>query len=155
MALRALVRNGLIASAYACTLLAGCGSDSSGGNGGAGGGGGGGGTGGTGGDTGTTDAPYKDGTYTADGSYQAPSGRESITVTLTLASDKVTAVKIGTHATDPNARQYQAMFASGISSVVVGKDIDSLGVTRVAGSSLTSGGFRVALAAIEKQAAES
>jgi len=120
--------------------LAGCASSGPGSGGGSDGGGGGG--------------PYK-GTYTADGSYQAPSGRESITVTLTLAGDKVTAVKIGTHATDPNARQYQAMFASGISSVVVGKDIDSLGVSRVAGSSLTSGGFRAALAAIEKQAAES
>ena len=99
--------------------------------------------------------PFKDGTYTADGSYQAPSGRETITVKLTLAADKVTAVEVTKHATDPNAIQYQTMFAGGISSLVVGKDIDSLGVTRVAGSSLTSGGFRAAVDKIKSQAAGS
>jgi uncharacterized protein with FMN-binding domain len=103
----------------------------------------------------STSGPYKDGTYTADGSYQAPSGTETITVTLTLAKDKVTKVDIGKHATDPNAVQYQTMFANGISSIVVGKDVDSLGVSRVAGSSLTSGGFRAALDDIKKQAAQS
>ena len=99
--------------------------------------------------------PYKDGTYTADGSYQAPSGTETITVTLTLADDKVTEVEIGKHATDPNAVQYQTMFADGVASQVVGKDIGTLSVSRVAGSSLTSNGFRAAVAAIEKQAAAS
>ena len=67
----------------------------------------------------------------------------------------MTKVGIVGHATDPNAVQYQTMFAGGISSVVVGKDVSSLGVSRVAGSSLTSGGFRAALEAIEKQAAGS
>ncbi len=102
----------------------------------------------------TGSADYKDGTYTADGSYQAPSGTETITVKLTLASDKVTAVTITKHATDPNAVEYQTMFANGISSIVVGKDIDSLGVSRVAGSSLTSGGFRTAVGKIKSQAVE-
>ena len=97
-------------------------------------------------------ASYRDGTYSADGSYQAPSGTETITVKLTLASDKVTAVAITKHATDPNAVQYQTMFANGISSIVVGKDIDSLGVSRVAGSSLTSGGFRAAVDKIKSEA---
>lgn len=96
---------------------------------------------------------YKDGTYSADGSYSAPSGTETITVTLTIASGAVTKVSIGTHATDPNAKQYQTMFAEGISGVVVGKELSSLSVSRVAGSSLTSGGFRAAVAKIEQQAA--
>lgn len=102
-----------------------------------------------------TASSYKDGTYSADGSYQSPSGTETITVTLTLADDKVTAVEIGKHATNPSAIEYQTMFANGISALVVGKDINSLAVSRVAGSSLTSGGFAAALASIEKQAAES
>jgi hypothetical protein len=96
---------------------------------------------------------YKDGTYSADGTYQAPSGTETITVTLTVAADKVTKVTIGTHATDPNAKQYQTMFANGISSQVVGKALTDLSVTRVAGSSLTSNGFKAAVAKIETQAA--
>ena len=110
---------------------------------------------GGGGDGGSTDASYKDGTYTADGSYQAPSGTESITVELTLADDKVTDVTITPHATDPEAKIHQAEFEGGIADQIVGKDIDTLNVTRVSGSSLTSGGFKIAIAAIKEEALES
>ena len=109
----------------------------------------------TGGDTGSTDANYKDGTYTADGSYQAPSGTESITVELTLADDKITDITVTPHATDPTAKQHQGEFVGGIADQVVGKDIDTLNVTKVSGSSLTSGGFKIAIAAIKEQALES
>ena len=117
-------------------------------------------TGGTGGDTGggdtaNTDATYADGTYTADGSYQAPSGTESITVELTLADDKITDITVTPHATDPTAKGHQAEFVGGIADQTVGKDIDTLNVTRVSGSSLTSGGFKIAIAAIKEQALES
>lgn len=115
----------------------------------------------TGGGTGTdggsanTDATYADGTYTADGSYQAPSGTESITVEVTLADDKITDVVVTPHATDPTAKGHQAEFVGGIADQVVGEDIDTLNVTRVSGSSLTSGGFKIAIAAIKEQALES
>ena len=117
----------------------------------------GGGTGGDtgGGDAGNTDATYADGTYTADGSYQAPSGTESITVELTLADDKITEITVTPHATDPTAKGHQAEFVGGIAEQTVGKDIDTLNVTRVSGSSLTSGGFKIAIAAIKEQALES
>ena len=95
---------------------------------------------------------FKDGTYTADGSYVSPGGPESITVKLTLASNKVTAVTVTPHANDETASSYQAMFVAGISDEVVGKEIDKLNVSRVAGSSLTSGGFNKAITAIEAQA---
>jgi len=101
---------------------------------------------------GTVDASYTDGTYTADGSYQAPSGTESITVELTLADDKVTDITVTPHATDPTASGMQANFASGIADQVVGQDIDTLNITRVSGSSLTSGGFKIAIAAIKEDA---
>ena len=103
----------------------------------------------------TTSANYKDGTYTEDGDYTSPGGPQSVTVKLTLAGDKVTAVTVTGHATDPTAKGYQAQFVSGISSEVVGKDIDALNVSRVAGSSLTSGGFNAALKAIKAEAVES
>jgi uncharacterized protein with FMN-binding domain len=112
-------------------------------------------TGSGGGGGGTVDASYKDGTYTADGSYQAPSGTESITVELTLADDTVTDITVTPHATDPTAKGMQTDFASGIADQVVGQDIDKLQVTRVSGSSLTSGGFKIAIAAIKEQALES
>jgi uncharacterized protein with FMN-binding domain len=107
-------------------------------------------TGGTGG--GTVDESYADGTYTADGSYQAPSGTESITVELTLADDVVTDITVTPQASDPTAKGMQANFAGGIADQVVGQDIDQLNVSRVSGSSLTSGGFKIAIAAIKEDA---
>ena len=103
----------------------------------------------------TTSASYKDGTYTEDGDYVSPGGPQSVTVKLTLAGDKVTAVTVTGHATDPTAKSYQAQFVDGISAAVVGKDIDALNVSRVAGSSLTSGGFNAALKAIKADALSS
>ncbi|CAN5307107.1 hypothetical protein BH11ACT3_BH11ACT3_26070 [soil metagenome] len=111
----------------------------------------------TGADSGSanTDASYTDGSYTADGEYQAPSGKESITVEVTLAGDKITEVTVTPHATDPTAKGHQNEFVSGISGEVVGKDIDTLNVSRVSGSSLTSGGFNAAIDDIKAQALES
>lgn len=101
-----------------------------------------------------TSAVYTDGTYTADGSYVAPSGTESVTVEMTLKGDIVTDVVVTGHATNPTAMQHQGEFVAGIAAVVVGKDIDTLQVSRVGGSSLTSGGFNKALAEIKADAVE-
>lgn len=103
-------------------------------------------------DVGTVDESYADGTYTADGSYQSPNGTESIGVTLTIADDVVTAVEIETRPTNPTTSQFQSLFAEGIADEVVGVDIDQLDVTVVSGSSLTSGGFREAVATIKADA---
>ncbi|WP_210508630.1 hypothetical protein [Naasia sp. SYSU D00057] len=105
-------------------------------------------------DTGTGgDGTYADGTYEADGSYTSPGGQESVGVSITLEDDVVTAVTVTPHATSGNAKQFQTQFAGAIAGEVVGKDIDSLEVSRVAGSSLTSGGFNDALEAIKADAA--
>lgn len=99
-----------------------------------------------------TSAEYTDGTYTADGSYTAPSGNESITVEITLADDIVTDIVVTPHATEGNQALFQGQFAAGIAAEVKGKDIDTLDVSRVGGSSLTSGGFNQALEAIKADA---
>ena len=96
--------------------------------------------------------PFKDGAYSADGSYLSPAGEQTVTVALTLANDKIAAITVTPHATDPTAKEYQAMFVQGIAALSVGKDISLLSVTHVAGSSLTSGGFRKAIEAIETDA---
>ncbi len=101
-----------------------------------------------------TSASYADGTYTAEGSYISPAGNESVSVEITLADDTVTAVTVTPEATDPQAKSYQELFAGGIAAEVVGKDIDTLNVSRVAGSSLTAGGFNEALDAIKSEARE-
>lgn len=96
---------------------------------------------------------YSDGTYTASAGYRAPSGTESITVELTIADGTVTAVNVSQQATDREAQEFQARFASGVSSAVVGKELSGLSVSRVSGSSLTSNGFNAALEDIRAQAA--
>jgi uncharacterized protein with FMN-binding domain len=95
---------------------------------------------------------YKDGTYSADGTYNSPAGLGRITVKVTLAKDIVTAINVDGHATDATAKSYQDAFDSGIAGKVVGKKIDRLNVTIVSGSSLTSGGFDVAIKKIEATA---
>lgn len=98
-------------------------------------------------------AEYADGTYTADGSYQTPETVEEISVTLTIADGLVSEVEV---TGDPQAReseQYQGQFIDGISDEVVGKSLDEIDVSKVAGSSLTSGGFNKAVDAIKEQAA--
>lgn len=96
---------------------------------------------------------YTDGTYTADGSYQTPETVEEITVTLTLADGVVTEVEVSGDPKAPETERYQGEFIDGIADEVVGKPIDELNVSRVAGSSLTSGGFNDAVASIKEQAA--
>lgn len=95
---------------------------------------------------------YQDGTYSADGTYVSPNGTETVGVELTLASGTVTAVNITQHPSNPNTRKFQGEFAGGIAAQVVGKSIDELNVSKVAGSSLTSGGFNQALDKIKAEA---
>lgn len=99
-------------------------------------------------------ATYKDGTYTAPGTYASPGGTEKISVTLTLAKNIITAMQVTTVKADPTATGYEAMFEGGITAVTVGKDIATLNVGVVAGSSLTSLGFNQALDAIKANAAD-
>src|SRR4051794_8022861 len=87
---------------------------------------------------------YNDGTYTADGAYQTPETVEQISVTLTLEGGIVTAVDVTGNPQARESKQYQGAFVAGISDEIVGVAIDDLDVHRVAGSSLTSGGFNSA-----------
>ncbi len=105
------------------------------------------------GGAGATGGTYTDGTYTAEGTYQTPEGPETITVELTIASDAVTAVEVTGEPTRRESKQYQSQFIGGISDAVVGKSLDDVKVDRVAGSSLTSGGFNAAVEEIRTDAA--
>jgi len=96
---------------------------------------------------------YADGTYTAEGSYQTPETVEKISVTLTLADGVVTDVEVTGDPQAPETEQYQGQFIDGIADEVDGKALDDLNVSRVAGSSLTSGGFNDAVESIKEQAA--
>jgi len=102
--------------------------------------------------TATEVAGYKDGTYSADGTYQTPGGRESVGVTVTLAGDTITSASVQQKGERGESKEYQGKFASGFASQVVGKSIDEVSLTRVAGSSLTPNGFNNAIDIIKQQA---
>ncbi|MDR6506530.1 FMN-binding protein [Arthrobacter oryzae] len=95
---------------------------------------------------------YKDGTYSADGNYVSPNGTETVGVELTLAGGTVSDVNITQHPSNPNTRKFQGEFAGGIKAQIVGKKLDELNVSKVAGSSLTSGGFNEAVEKIKSEA---
>ena len=107
---------------------------------------------GTSGSTSST-GEYKDGSYTATGNYRSPGGQETLGVQLTVTDGVVAAVKVTPQATGGQSLTYQTRFASGISSVVTGKSLDSTFDTSVVnGSSLTGTGFQEALESIKSQA---
>ena len=98
-------------------------------------------------------ANYKDGTYSATGSYSTPNGQESIELTVTIAGGVITSTSLVENARSGEAREYQADFASGYKTLVIGKKVDEVSLSRVAGSSLTSNGFNRALETIKTDAA--
>ncbi len=95
---------------------------------------------------------YKNGTYTAVGSYESPAGIESIGVSLTIKNDSISAASVTPMPNDGTSSYYQQRFADGYKSMVVGKSVDSVNLDVVSGSSLTPIGFNKALAAIKAKA---
>ncbi|GAA2529582.1 hypothetical protein GCM10009860_06600 [Microbacterium mitrae] len=102
----------------------------------------------------TATSTYADGTYTAEGSYSPQAGLiEAISVTITLQDDVITAVEVSGDPQERESVEYQSKFIGGIADEVVAKSIDKINVSRVAGSSLTSGGFNQAIETIKAEAA--
>ncbi len=95
---------------------------------------------------------YKDGQYEATGQYATPESVETVDVTLTIAGDTITAVEVTGDPQAAESRRYQSEFIGGIKDEVVGKKLDEISVSKVAGSSLTSGGFNKAVDAIKTEA---
>ena len=95
---------------------------------------------------------YKDGTYTATGNYNSPAGYESINVSITLKNSIVTGSSVTAGAYGGRSARYQQMFIGGYKAYVIGKNIDTISLSRVSGSSLTPAGFNDALSQIKSQA---
>lgn len=100
----------------------------------------------------TTSGNYADGEYMATGTYTSPGGPESIQVSLTLTNGTVTAAEVVPQAELPASVNFQGQFAENYQEQVIGKNIDELMLTKVAGSSLTPKGFNDAVQQIRSQA---
>ncbi|MET1018317.1 MAG: FMN-binding protein [Leifsonia flava] len=100
----------------------------------------------------STSGDYTDGEYTATGEYVSPGGPETVTVTLTLDGNAITDLEVTGSGHTPNAKKFQGEFIDGIDEIAVGQNIDELNVSKVAGSSLTSGGFNDAIEQIREDA---
>jgi len=81
-----------------------------------------------------------------------PEGRsESITVSLTLSNFIISGMAVNNSMNDGKSRQYQLAFESEIQPLVVGKDIKTLNLSRVAGASFTTDAFMQAIEKIKSQ----
>lgn len=100
----------------------------------------------------STTSEYKDGTYNATGHYVSPGGPRNLDVSLTLNDGVITAATCVGHATDPNSMRFQGEFRTNFQPQVVGKNIDDVNVTKVAGSSLAPIGFMDAVTQIKSEA---
>ena len=93
---------------------------------------------------------YADGDYRAVGEY---GGQPShITVALTLTDEVITSAEVTPHATNPTSLDYQNRFAEAVPALVVGRPINDVELSRVAGSSGTPEGFNDALEQIKADA---
>lgn len=102
----------------------------------------------------TTEVPhdYDNGVHRTEVTYMTPLKNEyRLDVSLTLNNDIVTDADI-TYSQgaeiDPNAQKFEGAYKTEI----IGKDIDSLNLSRVGGASLTTGAFNEALATIKTDA---
>lgn len=100
------------------------------------------------------DSTYVDGTYNTDVTYRVPSGDlEPVKVQVTLNNDIITDVELEFEGIVGTSRLNQAKFVNAYEAVVIGKDIDSLNLSRVGGASLTTKAFNEAVANIKVEAA--
>jgi uncharacterized protein with FMN-binding domain len=103
-------------------------------------------------DTTSSNQTYKDGTYEATGQYDSPGGLESISVSVTIKANAISDTSATTKASGKDAQQFQDEFIQAYKSQVVGKNINSVHLSTVSGSSLTSQGFNEALTQIKNEA---
>jgi len=100
----------------------------------------------------TSTSIYRNGTYSATGSYMSPGGYDQLGVTVTIVNDIITDATVTSGANDGRSQRYQDRFISGYKQYVVGKNIASVNLTNVSGASLTPIGFNDALSQIKAQA---
>lgn len=95
---------------------------------------------------------YKDGTYSATGSYKSPAGIEQINLSVEIENDIITNSTFKGLAENSRSIGYQEQFANGYRAQIIGKNIDTVKLSKVSGSSLTPIGFNDAMGKIKDEA---
>jgi hypothetical protein len=92
---------------------------------------------------------YKDGTYSAVGTFTAPGVTNHLNVSITISKDVVTSSTVTVPAgTDPTSKNYDNNFIANYKPYVTGKPLANLNLSKIAAASLTPNGFNDALAQI-------
>lgn len=97
-------------------------------------------------------ASYEDGEYNAVATYVSPGGLQTIDLTVTIESNVIVATSLRSDGASGESQQYIDQFIDGYEIEVIGKNVNEVELSRVAGSSLTSTGFNDALSDIRDQA---
>lgn len=95
---------------------------------------------------------YKDGTYSADGTYLTPDNEEKIGVTITLKDNLVTSAEVEEKGILATSKNFQEDFIANFKPMVIGKNINEIKLNKISGSSLTPKGFNDAINKIKEQA---
>ncbi len=95
---------------------------------------------------------FKDGSYSAIGTYNSPAGAEDIGVNVTVKEDVITDATVEVKATNPASKNWQTTVSKNIKSVVVGKKLNDVVLDKVSGSSLTPKAWNEAITKIQTQA---
>jgi hypothetical protein len=96
---------------------------------------------------------YKDGNYSAIGTFTAPGVTNHLNVSVTIAKDVITSSSVTVPSgTDPTSTNYDNNFIANYKPYVTGKSLATLTLSKIASASLTPNGFNNALAQIRTAA---
>ncbi len=82
-------------------------------------------------------------------SYTSPAGAETIAVSMVIVEGAVASISAVPSAKHDVSKKWQTAFAGGLSAAAVGKSLSEIaGLDAVGGASLTTGGFKEAVASL-------
>jgi hypothetical protein len=96
---------------------------------------------------------YKDGSYSAVGTFTAPGVTNHLNVSITISKDAIIDATVTFPAgTDPTSKNWDNKFIANYKPFVIGKPLANLSLSKVASASLTPNGFNDALSQIRTTA---
>jgi uncharacterized protein with FMN-binding domain len=102
--------------------------------------------------TASSTSQYKDGIYSSTSSFETPGDNADITVKVLLQNGVITDTETSVSSGSRESRYYASEFVNSYKSLVVGKSLADIRLSRVSGASLTTQGFNQAITLIQTQA---